>query len=132
MYITLGQAAHSYSISKSQLSKAIKDGKISVAEKHSDGSYRLDPAEVARFKNTMRPKPQNTSQPPAETPETPPSAVLKAQIAGLQALVESERHRAAQAEQDRDAWRDQAQRQTLLLEQRRGGLFGWFGRRSAA
>lgn len=48
--------------------------------------------------------------PPDSSSDVSPVALLEAQIAGLHAVVESERRRADAAEADRDAWKAQAQR----------------------
>lgn len=158
--ISMGEAARSFKVSKATLSRAIRDGKMSVKEKLEDGTYRLDPAEVARFMETFRAEKRNTSkndaqdhETPKETPVATPSetdvelrinnARMEAELAGLKALLEAEQRRAETAEKDRDHWRDQAQAQTLLLTHqaqgatdapgtRRGGLFGWLGGRKAA
>jgi hypothetical protein len=47
MAYTMGQAARATGISKPRLSRAIKAGKIS-AERHDNGSYTIDPAELHR------------------------------------------------------------------------------------
>jgi hypothetical protein len=47
MAYTMGQAARATGVSKPRLSRAIKAGKIS-AERHDDGSYTIDPAELHR------------------------------------------------------------------------------------
>jgi hypothetical protein len=142
-YVTLGQAAKGFNVSKSTLSKAIKAGKMGVVEKTEDGGYRLDPAEVQRFVDTMRPASVDTKQPLLETPVSEGSEVLtarfEAELRGLKDLLAAERDRREAAERDRDRWHEQARSQTLLLENHakatekpRGGLLGWLGGRKAA
>ena len=48
MYLTLSQAAKEVGKSKGTLSKAVKDGKLSVAKKDENGSFQIDPAELFR------------------------------------------------------------------------------------
>lgn len=157
--ISMGEAARTFKASKATLSRAIRDGKLSVKEKLEDGTYRLDTSEVARFMDVFRPEKRNTIKTDAqrvETPSetltaTPPETVelrvmnarMEAELAGLKALLEAEQRRAETAERDRDQWRDQAKAQTLLLthqaqtpaaapQERRGGVFGWLAGRKAA
>lgn len=159
-HISMGEAARNFKVSKATLSRAIRDGKMSVKEKLGDGTYRLDPAEVARFMETFRPEKRNSIKQNAQSAETlkeTPSetrsetdvelrmanARMEAELVGLRALLEAEQRRAETAEKDRDAWREEARAQTLLLThqaqggaaaagERRGGLFGWLGGRKAA
>lgn len=140
-YVTLGQASAQFNISKSVLSQALKAGKLSIVEKTANGSYHLDPAEVSRFKNTLRTRTKNDIKPTENTQENALEQAVRerfeAELSGLKAVVESERRRADAAETDRDAWRDQARTLAITDQSRRsqegrGGLFGgWFGRKAA-
>jgi len=56
MYFTLNQAAKECGKSAGTLSKAVKSGKLSVAEKNEDGSFKIDPSELFR----VFPKQQET------------------------------------------------------------------------
>jgi excisionase family DNA binding protein len=48
MFISLGEAARRTGLSKATVQRAIKSGKLSAASVNSDGSYNIDPAELAR------------------------------------------------------------------------------------
>ena len=54
MYFILGQAAKRLGIGKATLSRYIKQGRIS-AQNQSDGSYRIDAAELDRVRDIRRP-----------------------------------------------------------------------------
>ena len=64
MHMTLSQAAKACGKSKGTLSKAVSNGKLSVAEKKEDGSFRIDPAELFRV------FPKETETPNNEQVET--------------------------------------------------------------
>lgn len=132
MKLTLGEAAKETGISKGTLSKAVKSGKLS-AERNEDKSFAIDPAELFR----VFPKHKETGQNERlETPDDIPEIYLRA--ARLQVELEAEQKQAAilrdtltDLRADRDAWRQQAERQTLLLQDHRNaeaGLkhVGWF------
>jgi excisionase family DNA binding protein len=48
MYVSLGEAARRTGLSKATVQRAIKSGKLSAASVKPDGSYNIDPAELAR------------------------------------------------------------------------------------
>lgn len=48
MFISLGEAARRTGLSKATVQRAIKSGKLSAASVNPDGSYNIDPAELAR------------------------------------------------------------------------------------
>lgn len=77
MSYTLGEAAKAVGFSKPTLSRAIKNGKLS-AQRLDDGSYRIDPAELERWKEGNGHRngskiriatPNDTSVTPVETPD---------------------------------------------------------------
>uniref|UniRef100_UPI00286F80BD hypothetical protein n=1 Tax=Flexibacterium corallicola TaxID=3037259 RepID=UPI00286F80BD len=116
--LTLGQAAKEAGVVKSTISKAIKDGRIS-AQKLSNGSYSIDPAELFR----VFPKKQsgNTRNGPLETPETNidllvENRVLKERVEALNERVNEKDQALSDLRSDRDHWRSQA---TGFLEDRR-------------
>lgn len=131
MRYTLGQAAKATGKAKSTLSKAIKSRKMS-AEKQSNGSYLIDPAELARV------FPPERSGNPSATLEQPQFdkalvdylAEMKMQIGILEEKLDAATHRHKDAErsaddlrsqiddlrQDRDDWKKQAQ--MLITDQR--------------
>jgi hypothetical protein len=126
-YISLGQAAKGWKVGKATLSRAIRDGKLSVKDKLPDGTFRLDPAEVARFMEQHRPERAPVPKRPeglAEAPALPDIRLMQAEIKAceleatrralddrigdLKAMLEETRS-------DRDHWREQAGKVHLLL-----------------
>ncbi len=67
MQLSLSAAAKEMGRSKSTLSRAIKEGRLS-ATRCEDGSYRIDPAELYRVFSSPVPQPttSNTAQPASE------------------------------------------------------------------
>lgn len=120
--LTLGQAAKLARIGKTTLTRAIKAGRIS-AQRREDGSYEIDPSELARVYDIA----------PAVTPETgiktgevgkvetpmrdietvARQAALDAQIEGLKEIVRRLDDQARDLRADRDQWRAQAERLAL-------------------
>lgn len=127
--ISMGQAARLAQVGKSTLSRAIKSGKLS-AERQEDGSYQIDPSELARvFELRMEAGSTGTvPEPPATltvvrhgtqgeqlhgtlgTPGTAEMARLEAEIAGLKALLEEVKSSREEVRTERDHWRDQTHR----------------------
>ena len=108
---TAGQAAKAAGVSKTTISNALRSGRLSYVEKTKAG-YVIDPAELAR----VFPK---TSNETAKVDSSEPSmdAVFERQIADLRDMLSDMRN-------ERDQWREQAQRLALTHERKRG-LFGW-------
>ena len=128
MKMTLGQAAKHTGFSKPTLSRAIQNGKLSAA-RLDDGSFAIDPAELERWNdnNGHRNHPETRIATDSETPETPndssPSPVELEVLRERLTILEAERDRerrqlVGQIEdlrQDRNHWREQAERTTKLL-----------------
>lgn len=103
-YLSLGEAAKAAGVAKGTISKALKSGKLSYANKTAAG-YQIDPAEL--FRAFPRKKSETVETERLETPkETPETALLRVRL-------EAAERRAETAEADRDAWREQAQRLAL-------------------
>lgn len=103
-YLSLGEAAKAAGVAKGTISKALKSGKLSYADKTPAG-YQIDPAEL--FRAFPRKRLETVENERLEMPrETVETAVLRAQL-------DAAERRAATAEADRDAWREQAQRLAL-------------------
>ena len=74
MSYTLGEAAKAAGFSKPTLSRAIKNGRLS-ADRLDDGSYRIDAAELERWKGSNGHRNGSAKQiatpvPPSETPDS--------------------------------------------------------------
>jgi excisionase family DNA binding protein len=107
--LSAGQAAKHTGVSKPTISRAITDGRLSAIRRE-DGSWAIDPAELARWKESYGHRHGTMSQtaPLVETPVTGAlhieNARLEAELTGARALLDAERQRAETAEQDRDRW----------------------------
>lgn len=127
MKLTLGQASKETGVSKATLSRALKSGKIS-GDKQSDGSFKIDPAELFRV------FPRNSSNNPAmkqsathnETPETDIKMVqLEAENKALKRENELLQAQIDDLRQDRDDWKKQAAVVQLVADMReRKGFWG--------
>lgn len=117
MALTLNQAAKTCGRSKSTLLDAIRSGRMS-APKDDRGRYAIDPAELHRafpFQAPDRsanrfPEPQPTTL--GNHPTTPTDRSLEREIELLREML-------AKAEANTDHWRGLAERQQMLLEDKR-------------
>ncbi|WP_196053697.1 hypothetical protein [Paracoccus lichenicola] len=107
--LSLSQAAKLTGKSKSTINRAIKTGKIS-ANRHEDGSYSIDPAELSRVFGL---EPQEGSK---RSDAEPGGTRLLERIEALEVMLNREREIAADLKEDRDRWRQQA---TALLPDQR-------------
>jgi predicted site-specific integrase-resolvase len=108
---TLGTAAHAVGVSKSTLRRAIQTGRLS-ATRRDDGSYEIDPAELARV----------FPRPSADTPEMArhdtgnETGALQREVTVLREVVEDLRRRLDASEVER---RQTQERLTALLTDQR-------------
>ena len=107
--LSLSQAAKLTGKSKSTINRAIKNGKLS-AVRYEDGSYSIDPAELARAFDVE--PPEGVKRRDAD----PDGTRLLERIAALEAMLNREREISADLKEDRDRWRQQAT--ALLTDQR--------------
>ena len=128
MELTLGQAAKVTGLGKTTLTRAIKAGRLS-ATRREDGSYAIDPSELARVYKVTPETAETVSStgytahratPDGEARATPRDPDVHTLLAVAQAELRhlSERLEEAKASQDdlrreRDDWREQAQRLAL-------------------
>ncbi len=122
MAYSIGEAAKAVGVSKSTLSRAVKNGRISAA-KLDDGSYSIDPAELHRVyppvsSATVADAKNDAMRNPDENPSA--TALLQAELANL-------REQNAELREERNAWREQAQR-LALTDQRPTSQPGFWGR----
>ena len=123
--LTLADAAKHAGTSKSSLFRWIKSGRIS-ATRADDGTYRVDPAELQRYLDSVSAEARQARD--AEQAEPPSdatgasgdmaairerNAALEAQVEGLRALLDAERRRADELKTNGEAWRAQAERLAL-------------------
>lgn len=116
--LSMGEAARQTGVSKATIHRHIKSGRLS-ATRTENGAYSIDPAELFRV------------YPPAKRPET--VAVGQGGTPSGTAETDREiallRERIEELKQDRDAWREQAER-LLLSAPASTARRGWwpFGR----
>lgn len=115
-YLSLGEAAKAAGVAKGTISKALKSGKLSYVEKTPAG-YRIDPAEL--FRVFPQKRVETVSNERLEThSETVELAVMRVRLEAAEVLV------AAMAE-ERDSWREQAQRLALTDQRTRPSAGFW-------
>ena len=131
MLLTLGQAAKLANHGKTTLTRAIKAGRLS-AIREADGSYKIDPAELARVYQIRIETPETVSRDrravhratPSETPETVSRdtetairmAELETELRALKELLAEVKASRDEMRAERDDWRGRADR--LLSDQR--------------
>jgi hypothetical protein len=101
MGITLREASEKVGVTRQTLMKAIKTGRVS-AEKSNNGEWRIEPVELFRVwpPATGLQQPLNPELTDGDTP-------------GLQAENRLLREQVAELREERNAWREQAQRLAL-------------------
>lgn len=125
MKLTLGQAAKEVGLSKTAISNAIKNGRLS-AEKLEGGSYAIDPAELFRVYPPSGKVNSNSLQhstPSVDGNKGVNDAVNTAHVNGLQTLLEEKDKQIRRLIDDKEKTEElldkqtkQAERITLLLE----------------
>lgn len=96
MHVTLGEAARQSGISKSTISRAIRDGKLTGVRSSDTGSYRIEQSELQRYldatavvRATAAAAAETAAATqPATVEELPNPAALQAQIDGLKQLLQ--------------------------------------------
>lgn len=101
MGITLREASEKVGVTRQTLMKAIKTGRVS-AEKSDNGEWRIEPVELFRVW-----PPVNEVQQPLQ------DGLTSSDTPGLQAENRLLREQIAELREDRNAWREQAQRLAL-------------------
>jgi excisionase family DNA binding protein len=112
--LTLGQAAKLTGLGKTTLSRAIKAGRLS-ATRSATGGYNIDAAELARVYQFPAPTADQDATGTVAHHATPnaTSEALAVEVAGLREMLAMMREQVAELRDDRDQWRDQAQRLAL-------------------
>lgn len=123
--LSLGQAARLAQTSKTTLTRAIKAGRLS-ATRREDGSYEIDPAELARVYSLKTETPATGTATgdvvhqatPAKTPRDPfevQLAGVEGELTGARQLIRFLETQAEDLRRDRDGWRQQAETAQRLL-----------------
>lgn len=129
MYVTLGEAAKLTGKSKTSILRAIKNGRLSYAEKN-EHSYKIDPAELFRVypavSNSNHPKSNSTSQ-QIGTESNPVTLIevtaLRERLEAVTEQLRQSKEYCQDLKNERDRWQQQAdhwrQQATGLLEDKR-------------
>ena len=112
MKYSAGEAAKATGVSTATISRAIKSGKIS-AQKDSSGAWQIDPSELHRVYPPIALQ-ADTSVTMQES-VIPPESDLLLQIGTLQERLRAEEAARSEAQEERDRWRDQAERLAKAL-----------------
>ncbi len=110
MHVTLGAAARQSGLSKSTISRAIRDGKLSALRSPDTGSYKIEQSELARYLEATAVA-RATAETGAPTQSATPPA-LRASVNDLRGML-------ADMTAQRDAWQRMAEAvQRQLPDQR--------------
>ena len=120
-------------VSKATIHRQIKSGKLSAARRD-DNTYSIDPAELHRVhpfrvNGSGEPITKQVATEEGNARNGSREAELAVELGGARALLAALERQLADARDDRDAWRDQAQTaQRLLVDMRpstpKKGLLG--------
>lgn len=107
MKYTAGQAAKATGVSTATITRALKSGKIS-GKKDEDGAWSIDPSELHRVFKPLAP--QEHEKPTAQQHAIAENPV---EIKALERELNTLREALSDARQDRDKWREMAERLSL-------------------
>jgi hypothetical protein len=112
--VSLGQAAKLAGLGKTTLARAIKAGRLS-ATRRDDGGYQIDISELERVYPLRAPTDAIVANDPATgtVVHLATGDDLTGEIVALRATATLMREQIADLREDRDHWRDQAQRLAL-------------------
>jgi len=116
MHLTLGEAARQSGVSKSRISRAIRDGKLSAVRSSDTGSYRIEQSELQRYLDATQ-----VARATAETvamgklATAPDTVALEAQIDGLKRVADLLQRQLDDALGQRDKWQEAFQQQQRVL-----------------
>jgi len=134
MHVTLGEAARQSGVSKSRISRAIRDGKLSAVRSADTGSYRIEQSELQRYLDATQ-----VARATAETVAVgglatgADTAALEAQIEGLKRAGDLLQRALDDALAQRDKWEAAFQQHARppALPQPATPVRRWWWRRSA-
>lgn len=111
MKYTAGKAAKAAGVATATITRALKSGKIS-GQKDENGAWEIDPAELHRvFPPVAQQDHESHFLKHAATPSATPERVVV--ITALEREVQTLRDALNDAREDRDKWRDMAERLSL-------------------
>jgi excisionase family DNA binding protein len=107
MHVTLGEASRQTGLSKSTISRAIRDGKLSAERCSETNSYRIETSELQRYLDATAVT-RATAETVAVTRSATPTErdrATDALVAELRAVIADLRHGQDDLRQERDRWR---------------------------
>jgi hypothetical protein len=121
-FLTLGAAAKQAGLSKSTLSRAIRLGKLSAIRCPETNSFKIDPVELHRYCDAVSVVRVEHSATADDAPGTPVATAFEVRCAVAEARLEAIERQLADRDrtigdlrEDRDHWRDQAERLGMVL-----------------
>ena len=116
MYVTLGEAARQSGVSKSRISRAIRDGKLTAVRSSDTGSYRIEQSELQRYLDATHVVRATVETVAVDELATgPEQAALEAQIEGLKRVADLLQRQLDDALAQRDKWEQAFQQQAQRL-----------------
>jgi len=133
MHVTLGEAARQSGVSKSRISRAIRDGKLSAVRSADTGSYKIEQSELQRYLDaTQVARATAETVAVSELATAPDTAALEAQIEGLKRVSDLLQRQLDDALAQRDRWQEAFRQQQLQLPPPQHATpRRWWWRRSA-
>ena len=126
MKYTAGQAAKATGVATATITRALKSGKIS-GQKDDGGAWMIDPAELHRVFPPLAQK--NAASPSMKGTETPNATPrISPEISALEREVQTLRDALSDAREDRDKWRDMAERLSISPPQKTIEHLGFMAR----
>ena len=114
-HVTLGEAARQTGRSKSQISRAIRDGRLSAERSAETGSFRIEQSELQRWLDATDVIRATVLAGVVENPATGAQhAALEAQVERFKEAADLLRSQLADALSERDEWREAFKQQRAL------------------
>ena len=114
-HVTLGEAARQTGRSKSQISRAIRDGRLSAERSAETGSFRIEQSELQRWLDATDVIRATVLAGVEENPATGAQhAALEAQVERFKEAADLLRSQLADALSERDEWREAFKQQRAL------------------
>ncbi len=146
-YLTLGEAARRVGLNKSTLSRAVKDGRLSAVRCAETNSYKIDPAELHRYAESVAvvrnnavaqadPQQPATGNQPAATlqamqiellEERKAREIAEARVAMAETQLAEVKSMLSDMRIDRDRWHEHAATAMRLLPGPRNERRRWWG-----